>query len=71
MSSRIVGSRERLISSRTMDMRDPLAELELAVSPVADRDNGALVFASDLAGGLADEARHLSLSASSSASPIR
>jgi hypothetical protein len=71
MSSRIVGSRDRLISSRTMDMRDPLVELELAVSPVADLDNGALVFASDLAGRLADDARHLSLSASSSASSIR
>jgi hypothetical protein len=47
-------------------MRDTLVELELALLPVAERDNAVLVFAS---GPL--EVRHLSLSASSSASSIR
>jgi hypothetical protein len=71
MSSAIVGSRDRLISSRTMEMRDPLLELVLAVSPVAECDNGAVVFMSGSPGGLAANERHRSLSASSSASSIR
>lgn len=70
-SSSIVEYRERVISSRTMEIRDALDELELAVSPVADRDNGSCDSSSNPPGGLPVEARNLSLSAYSSASSIR
>jgi len=54
-----------------MEMRDALDELELAVSPVADRDSGTFESSFGAPGGLPVEACHLSLSASSSASSIR
>lgn len=69
MSSGIVEYRDRVISSRTMEMRDTLEELELAVSPVADRDSG--MFDSSFGPPCLVEACILSLSASSSASSIR
>jgi hypothetical protein len=71
ISSGIVENRERVISSRTMEMRDTLDELELAVSPVADRDSGTVDSSCRSSGGLSIEACILSLSASSSASSIR
>ena len=71
MSSGIVEYRDSVISSRTMEMRDALDELELAVSPVADRDSGSFDSSFGAPGGLPVEACHLSLSASSSASSIR
>ena len=71
MSSGIVEYRDSVISSRTMEMRDTLDELELAVSPVADRDNGSFDSSFGPPGGLPVDACHLSLSASSSASSIR
>jgi len=66
MSSGIVEYRDRVISSRTMEMRDTLEELELAVSPVADRDSGTFDSPSGPLGVLL-----FALSASSSASSIR
>ena len=71
ISSCIVGSRDRVISSRTMDMRDTLEELELAVSPVAERDNGTFTSMSVPSGRLRTVVCCLSLSASSSASSTR
>ena len=54
-----------------MEIRDTLDELELAVSPVADRDSGTFGSSCGSPGGLPVEARRLCLSASSSASSIR
>jgi hypothetical protein len=70
-SSGIVEYRDKVISSRTMEMRDALDELELAVSPVADRDRGTFDSSFGAPRGLRVDACHLSLSASSSASSIR
>jgi hypothetical protein len=70
ISSGTVENRDRVISSRTMEMRDTLDELELAVSPVADRDSGTFDSSSGPPGGLPVELCLLSLSASSSASSI-
>jgi len=71
ISSGIVENRERVISSRTMEMRDTLDELELAVSPVADRDSGTVDSSCRSSGGFPVELCRFSLSASSSASSIR
>jgi hypothetical protein len=71
MSSGIVEYRDRVISSRTMEMRDTLEELELAVSPVADRDSGTSDSSSGPPGVRLADACILSLSASCSASSIR
>lgn len=71
MASGIVEYRDRVISSRTMEMRDALEELELAVSLVADRDSGTFDSSCGLPGVLLVEACILSLSASCSASSIR
>lgn len=71
MASGIVEYRDRVISSRTMEMRDALEELELAVSLVANRDSGTFDSSSGLPGVLLVEACILSLSASCSASSIR
>jgi hypothetical protein len=71
MSSGIVENRDRAISSRTIEMRDALDELELTVSPVANRDSGTFDSSSGLPGELPGEAPRLSRSASFSASSIR
>lgn len=45
-SSRWVGSLDRLISSRTIEIRDPLLELEIELPAVAERERvllGSLV----------------------------
>lgn len=70
LSSGIVEYRDRVTPSRTMEIRDTLDELELAVSPVADREIKMFNSSFGPPGVLLVEACILSLSAFSSASSI-